>query len=84
MALEESVTVVGTPTRLLRATLLVAGLFLGGTVGYQLIEGGLGIVAVQRGVKVVPSPPAEFKMEADDVLVVFGSRQQIDVLDRDC
>ena len=45
---------------------------------------GVGVVAVQRESNVVPSPPADFKMQADDVLVVFGSREQIDALDRDC
>ena len=33
------VTVLGTPARLLRATVLLAGLFLGGMGGYMVVEG---------------------------------------------
>ena len=39
MSLDESGSVVGTPSRLLRASLLIAGLFLVGTVGYRMVEG---------------------------------------------
>ena len=45
---------------------------------------GLGVVAVQRDTVVVASPPADFRLRAGDVLVVFGSRQQIEGFDKDC
>ncbi|MEO2197890.1 MAG: potassium channel protein [bacterium] len=45
---------------------------------------GLTVVAVQRGGDIVASPPADYRLEAGDVLVVFGERSQIDAFDRDC
>jgi uncharacterized protein with PhoU and TrkA domain len=44
----------------------------------------LNVVAVQRGQDVVASPPEDYLIEAGDILVVFGERALIDVLDRDC
>ena len=38
-AIPETPTVVGSPSRLFRATALVSGLFLIGTVGYRIVEG---------------------------------------------
>ena len=45
---------------------------------------GLGVVAVQRKDAVIPNPLADFVLQAGDVLVVFGSRQQIEVFDKEC
>jgi voltage-gated potassium channel len=45
---------------------------------------GLGVVAVQRGREVVASPLADFTLQAGDVLVVFGSREQIAAFDSEC
>ncbi len=45
---------------------------------------GLTVVAVQRGGDIVASPPADYRLVAGDVLVVFGERSQIDGSDRDC
>ena len=45
---------------------------------------GLDVVAVQREAKVHPSPPADFRVEVGDVLVVFGRRDQISRFDREC
>ncbi len=45
---------------------------------------GLTVVAVQRGGDVVASPPDDYHLQAGDVLVVFGERQQIAAFDRDC
>ena len=45
---------------------------------------GLSVVAVQRGDDVVSSPPADFGLRSGDVLVVFGSRQQIAAFDIEC
>ena len=59
-------------------------------VGHTLAEAnirqrwGLGVVAVQRDDEVVASPPGDFRLQAGDVLVVFGSRQQIEVFDNEC
>ena len=44
----------------------------------------LGVVAVQRGIEVVAGPPIDFRLQAGDVLVVFGSRQQIQAFDIEC
>ena len=44
----------------------------------------LDVVAVQREAKVHPSPPADFRVEVGDVLVVFGRRDQISRFDREC
>ena len=44
----------------------------------------LDVVAVQRGDEVVASPPADFVLQAGDVLVVFGARQQIEAFDKEC
>jgi len=33
---------------------------------------------------VVTSPPVDFRLQAGDVLMVFGSRQQIQAFDADC
>ena len=38
-AAEPRATVVATPSRLFRATVLVLGLFLAGAAGYRLVEG---------------------------------------------
>ncbi len=59
-------------------------------VGHTLSEAnvrqgwGLSVVAVQRGDDVVPNPPADFRLQSGDVLVVFGSRQQIKAFDEEC
>ena len=45
---------------------------------------GLTVVAVQRGADVVASPPEGYRLQAGDVLVVFGERPKIDAFDRDC
>ncbi len=45
---------------------------------------GLGVVAVQRDGEVVANPPDDFTLQVGDVLVVFGSRQQIEAFDKDC
>ena len=45
---------------------------------------GLAVVAVQRNKSVVPSPPPDFRVEADDVLVVFGRRDQIATFEQEC
>ena len=45
---------------------------------------GLGVVAVQRDNEVVASPHDDFRLQGGDVLVVFGSRQQITAFDTDC
>ena len=45
---------------------------------------GLSVVAVQRADDVAASPRADFRLEAGDVLVIFGTRQQIQAFDRDC
>ena len=42
------------------------------------------MVAVQRDGEVVANPPADFTLQVGDVLVVFGSRQQIEAFDKDC
>ena len=39
---------------------------------------GLGVVAVQRDTEVVANPADDFRLQAGDVLLVFGSRQQIE------
>lgn len=45
---------------------------------------GLDVVAVQRQKQVLRSPSPDFKVEAGDVLVVFGRRDQIASFDHDC
>ena len=45
---------------------------------------GLSVVAVQRDDGVVSNPPADCRLQSGDVLVVFGSRQQIKTFDEDC
>ena len=45
---------------------------------------GLGVVAVQREDDVVANPHADFRLQAGDVLVVFGSRPQIEAFDNEC
>jgi voltage-gated potassium channel len=45
---------------------------------------GLGVVAVQRGTEVVSSPSPDFRLQQHDVLVVFGSRPQIQAFDDAC
>ena len=45
---------------------------------------GLDVIAVQREAKVHRSPPADFRVEAGDVLVVFGRRDQILRFDQEC
>ena len=37
---------------------------------------GLGVVAVQREAAVFPNPGPDFRLQAGDVLVVFGRRDQ--------
>ena len=44
---------------------------------------GLSLVAVQRGDDVLSNPSADFRLRSGDVLVVFGSRQQIKVFDEE-
>ena len=59
-------------------------------VGHTLAEAnirqrwGLGVVAEQRKGDVVASPPDDFRLQAGDVLVVFGSRPQIEAFDNEC
>lgn len=45
---------------------------------------GLGVIAVQRAKEAIAIPPADFQLQAGDVLVVFGTRQQIEAFERDC
>ena len=45
---------------------------------------GLGVVAVQRAAEVIPNPGPDFRLQAGDVLVVFGSRDQISVFESQC
>ncbi len=45
---------------------------------------GLSVVAVQRRDDVATSPPADFRLQVGDLLVVFGSRHQIQAFDREC
>ena len=45
---------------------------------------GLAVVAAQRKKDVVPSPPPDFRVQADDVLVVFGHREQIAMFEKKC
>ena len=45
---------------------------------------GLSVVAVQRRDDVAASPPADFRLQVGDLLVVFGSRHQIQAFDREC
>lgn len=39
---------------------------------------GVGVVAVQRGDGLFPNPEPDFRLEVGDVLVVLGSREQLD------
>jgi voltage-gated potassium channel len=39
---------------------------------------GVGVVAVQRGTSLFPNPEPDFRLEEGDVLVVLGTRQQLD------
>ena len=45
---------------------------------------GLAVAAAQRNKSVVPSPPPDFRAEADDVLVVFGHRDRIAMFEQEC
>jgi len=45
---------------------------------------GLDVVAVQREATVHPSPQPDFRVEAGDVLVVFGRRDQISRFEQEC
>ncbi len=45
---------------------------------------GLGVVAVQRGAQVIANPPSDTRLEVGDVLVVFGSREQIATFEARC
>jgi voltage-gated potassium channel len=45
---------------------------------------GLGVVAVQRDRQVFPSPSPDLKLQAGDVLVVFGTRRQIEAFEAQC
>lgn len=45
---------------------------------------GLSVVAVQRQEEVFPNPDPGFRLQPDDVLVVFGSRTQITQLSAQC
>ena len=45
---------------------------------------GLSVVAVQRANRVLPSPAPDFTVAAEDVLVVFGRRDQIASFEREC
>jgi len=38
----------------------------------------VGVVAVQRGTRLFPNPEPDFRLEEDDVLVVLGTREQLD------
>jgi voltage-gated potassium channel len=39
---------------------------------------GVGVVAVQRGERLFPNPEPDFRLAQDDVLVVLGTREQLD------
>ena len=54
---------------------------MGRAVVGELRHAGRRVVVVDSR---VASPPAGFRLEAADVLVVFGSRQQILAFDDDC
>ena len=45
---------------------------------------GLGVVAVQRAAEVVPNPGPDFRLQAGDVVVVFGRRDQISAFESQC
>lgn len=45
---------------------------------------GLGVVAVQRDRQVFPSPSPDLRLQSGDVLVVFGTRQQIEAFEAQC
>jgi len=45
---------------------------------------GLGVVAVQRGAQVIANPPSDTRLEVGDVLVVFGTREQIALFETRC
>ena len=45
---------------------------------------GLGVVAVQREGQVAQNPPPEYRLQAGDVLIVFGTRAQVRALDAAC
>ena len=45
---------------------------------------GLGVVAVQRAAEVIPNPGPDFRLQAGDVLVVFGRRDQISAFESEC
>ncbi len=44
---------------------------------------GVGVVAVQRGARLFPNPEADLRMDAGDVLVVLGQRDQLDAFEAD-
>jgi voltage-gated potassium channel len=44
---------------------------------------GVGVVAIQRGKDVISSPDAEFILKQGDVLVLFGSLQQIQAFEKE-
>jgi TrkA domain protein len=39
-------------------------------------ETGVSVIAVQRGAETVPNPDADFRVEAGDILVALGTREQ--------
>jgi voltage-gated potassium channel len=45
---------------------------------------GLSVVAVQRDDEVATTPPADFRLQVGDLMVVFGSRLQIQAFDKEC
>jgi TrkA domain protein len=52
----------------------VAGRTLAGTD--LRAEAGVSVIAVQRGEQTIPNPQGEFRVEAGDVLVALGTREQ--------
>ncbi len=59
-------------------------------VGHTLTEAtirerwGVSVVAIQRTSEVVANPAADFRLEAEDVIVVFGSRPQLAAFFHEC
>ena len=45
---------------------------------------GLAVVAVQREGAVLQNPPSDYRLQTDDVLVVFGTSAQIQAFDTQC
>ena len=76
----------GTSLRLDQTSLCSGSPLVGQTLTEATIRErwGVSVVAVQRGTEVVSNPPADFRLEAEDVIVVFGSRPQLAAFYREC